>query len=152
MPKTPRTVSTAPSTLSRPLVSVSVVSVSVSNPALVFTSGSVMASSSDSVNVSGSHMAPSSASEPLSGGQSDIDMFQNFQLFVEWERSSHLPSGALPSLSAATSVVASERPLYSLAPSALSNILLYPPRSELGHTRSSPILASSLGQEAHVLP
>ena len=97
-------------------------------------------------------MALSSATEPLSGGLSDIDMFWKFQLFVEWERSSHLPSGALPSLSTATSVVASERPLYSLAPSALSNIPSYPPRSELGYSRSSPILASSLGQEAHVLP
>ena len=40
----------------------------------------------------------------------------------------------------------------SLAPSALSQIPSYPPRSELGHTRSSLILASSFGQEAHVLP
>ena len=118
MPKTPRTVSTAPSTLSRPPVLVSVVSVSASNSAPVFTSGSIMASSSDSVNVSGSLMAMSSSTEPLSGGQTDKDLFRKCQLFVEWERSSHLPSGALPSLYAATSLVASERPLYSLAPSS----------------------------------
>ena len=152
MPKTPRTVSTAPSTLSRPPVSVSVASVFESNTAPVFTSVSVMASSSDSINVSGSHMALSSATEPLSGGQSDIDMFRKFQRFVEFERSSHLPSGVLPTFPAATSVVASEHPLYSLAPSALSNIPSYPPRYELGFSRSSPILACSRGQEAHVLP
>ena len=88
----------------------------------------------------------------LSGGQTDRDLFRKFKLFMDWERSSHSPSGVLPSLSSATTVsVPSVRPVYTLAPSALSQPT-NPPRSDLGSFRSSPTLASSRGQGAHVLP
>ena len=40
--------------------------------------------------------------EPLSGGQSDLDLFQKFKLFMEWDRSTNPPSSALPSLSSAS--------------------------------------------------
>ena len=73
---------------------------------------------------------------------------------MEWERSSLSPSGVLPSSSSATTVsvsVPSVRPIFSLAPSALSHPT-NPPRSDLGSIRSSPTLASSRGQGAHVLP
>ena len=91
--------------------------------------------------------------EPLlSGGQSDCDLFRKFQLFVEWEKCSHPPSGAPSSLSSTSPVVvASSRPIYTLAPSALS-CTSNPPRSDLGSSRPSTILASSWGQGAHVLP
>ena len=153
MPKTPRTMSTAPSTISKPPVSDSVTPVSALVSAPVIASDSALASSSGSGNVSS--VPPCSGSftnEPLSGVQSDSDLFQQFKLFVEWERSSHPPSGALPSLSSATTVsVPSVRPVYSLAPSALS-YPINPPHSDLGSLRSSPTLASSRGQGAHVLP
>ena len=45
----------------------------------------------------------------------------------------------------------SSRPIYTLAPSALA-YPINPPRSDLGSIRSSPTLANSRGQGAHVLP
>ena len=153
MPKTPRSMSSAPSTISKPPVSDSVTPVSASFAAPVIASDSALASSSGSdITNSGSLMAMSSATEPLSGGQTDSDLFRKFKLFVEWERSSLSPPGVLPSPSSATTVsFPSVRPIYTLAPSALSHPT-NPPRSDLGSIRSSPTLASSRGQGAHVLP
>ena len=150
MPKTPRFMSSAPSTNSRPPSdSVTPVSVSVSVP--VIASDSALTSSG-----SGISSVPLSleliANEPLSGGQSDRDLFQEFKLLLEWVKSSHPPCSALPSLSSASPVsILSSRTVYSLAPSALS-FPINPPRSDLGSFRPSPILASSWGQGAHVLP
>ena len=143
--------STSPSTISRPPSdSVTPVSVSVSVPVIV--SDSALTSSSGSGISSVPLSSELIANEPLSGGQSDCDLFQKFKLFMEWERSSHPPCSALPSLSSASSVsVQSSRPIYSLAPSALS-YPINPLRSDLGSFRPSPILASSRGQGAHVLP
>ena len=152
MPKTPRTMSTASSTISKPPVSDSITPVSTSISAPVIVSDSPLASSSGPGITSGPLCARSSATEPLSGGQTDSDLFRKFKLFMDWERSSHSPSGVLPSLSSATTVsVPSVRPVYTLAPSALSHPT-NPPRSDLGSLRSSPTLASSRGQGAHVLP
>ena len=75
--------------------------------------------------------------------------------FMEWEKSARPPSLGASSLSSLTSVhsvsVPSSRPVYTLAPSALSSPI-NPPTSGLGFLRSSPTLASSRGTEAHVLP
>ena len=130
----------------------------------VSTSASVPVIALDSTlttsSVSGFSSVPLSAFQPesitaeplLSGGQSDCDLFRKFKLFVEWEKSSHPLSGAPSSLSSTSPVVvASSRPIYSLAPSALS-CMNNPPCSYLGSCRPSSILASSRGQGAHVLP
>ena len=119
----------------------------------------VIASDSALTSSSGSGISsvPLSAFQPesitteplLSGGQSDCDLFRKFQLFVEWEKSLHPPSGAPYSLSSASPVAVA--PIYILAPSALS-CTNNPPCSDLGSFRPSPILASSRGQGAHVLP
>ena len=127
---------------------------SVSAPVIAIDSAFTASSVSDISSVPLSAVQPESiTAEPLlSGGQSDCDLFREFQLFVEWEKCSHPPSGAPSSLSSTTPVVvASSRPIYTLAPSALS-CTSNPPRSDLGSTRPSTILASSRGQGAHVLP
>ena len=94
--------------------------------------------------------------EPLPRGQFVRDLFEKFTLFMEWEKSAHPPSlgaSSLSSLSSAQSVsVPSSRPVYSLAPSALSSLINTPTYSGLGFLRSSPSLASSRGTETHVLP
>ena len=155
MPKTPRAVSTAPSTISRPPSgSTTPVSSSVSTPVIAIDSALTTSSVSgiSSVPLSALQQESITAEPLLSGGQSDSDLFRKFQLFVEWEKSSHPPSGAPSSLSSTSPVVvASSRPVYTLAPSALSCTNI-PPRSDLGSVRPSSILASSRGQEAHVLP
>ena len=75
MPKTPRYMSTAPSTISRPPSdSVTPVSVSVSVPVIV--SDSALTSSSGSGISSVPLSSELIANEPLSGGQSDRDLFQ----------------------------------------------------------------------------
>ena len=155
MPKTLRAVTTASSTISRPPSGSTIpVSSSVSAPVIAIDSAFTASSVSDISSVPLSAVQPESiTAEPLlSGGQSDCDLFRKFQLFVEWEKCSHPPSGAPSSLSSTTPVVvASSRPVYTLAPSALS-CTSNPPRSDLGSTRPSTILASSRGQGAHVLP
>ena len=153
MPKTPRTLSSAPSTISKPPVSD--IPTPVSAPVLA--SDSAFASSSAPINVSSALPAGLATNEPLPRGQFDRDLFKKFTLFMEWERSAHPPSmgaSSLSSLSSAHSVsVLSSRPIYLLAPSALSS-LINPPSSGLGSLtcRSSTTLASSRGTEAHVLP
>ena len=155
MPKTLRAVTTAPSTISRPPSGSTIpVSSSVSTPVIAIDSAHTSSSVSDISSVPLSAVQPESiTAEPLlSGGQSDCDLFRKFQLFVEWEKCSHPPSGAPSSLSSTSPVVvASSRPIYTLAPSALS-CTINPPRSDLGSSRPSTILASSRGQGAHVLP
>ena len=148
MPKTLRAVTTAPSTISRPPSGSTIpVSSSVSAPVIAIDTALTASSVSDISSVPLSAVQPESiTAEPLlSGGQSDCDLFRKFQLFVEWEKCSHPPSGAPSSLSSTTPVVvASSRPIYTLAPSALS-CTSNPPRSDLGSTRPSTILASSRG-------
>ena len=155
MPKTLRAVTTASSTISRPPSGSTIpVSSSVSAPVIAIDSAHTSSSVSDISSVPLSAVQPESiTAEPLlSGGQSDCDLFRKFQLFVEWEKCSHPPSGAPSSLSSTSPVVvASSRPIYTLAPSALS-CTINPPRSDLGSSRPSTILASSRGQGAHVLP
>ena len=154
MPKTPRSMSTAPSTISKPPVSDSVTPVSASISAPVIASESALASSSGSDNTnSGPLKARSSATEPLSGGQTDSDFFPKVQTVhgLGKELSFSVRCSPLPSLSSATTVsVPSVRPVYTLAPSALTQPT-NPPRSDLGSFGSSPTLASSRGQGAHVL-
>ena len=74
---------------------------------------------------------------------------------MEWEKSAHPPSVGASSLSPFSSAhsvsVPSSHPIYSLAPSALSSSVNLP-SSGLGSLRSSSMLASSRGTEAHVLP
>ena len=126
--------------------------VSTSVSALVIAPDSALASSSGSCFSSVPPCSGLIANEPLSGRQSDRDLYQKFKLFMEWEKSTLPPSSALLSFSSAPSVtVPSSRPVYSLAPSALS-YPINPPRSDLGYFRPSPTLASSRGQGAHVLP
>ena len=130
------------------------VSLSVSTPVIAIDPALTTSSVSgiSSVPLSALQQESITAEPLLSGGQSDSDLFRKFQLFVEWEKSSHLPSGAPSSLSSTSLVVvASSRPDYTLAPSALSCTNI-PPCSDLGSPRPSSILASSRGQEAHVLP
>ena len=155
MPKTPRAVSTAPSTLSRPPSgNTTPVSSSVSVPVIALDSAltSSLVSGISSVSLSVSQLESNTAEPLLPGGQSDCELFKKFKLFVEWEKSSHPPSGAPSSLSSTSPVVvASSRPIYTLAPSALS-CTINPPCSDLDFSRPSTILASSRGQGAHVLP
>ena len=152
MPKTPRSMTSAPITISKPPVSDSVTPVSTSVSASVIASDSALAASSGSGVFSVPLCSGLFANEPLLGGQSDRDLYQKFNLFMEWEKSTLPPSSALPSFSSAPSVtVPSSRPVYSLAPSALS-YPINPPRSDLGYFRPSPTLASSRGQGPHVLP
>ena len=122
MPKTLRAVTTASSTISRPPSGSTIpVSSSVSAPVIAIDSAFTASSVSDISSVPLSAVQPESiTAEPLlSGGHSDCDLFRKFQLFVEWEKCSHPPSGAPSSLSSTTPVVvASSRPIYTLAPSA----------------------------------
>ena len=128
--KTLRAVTTASSTISRPPSGSTIpVSSSVSAPVIAIDSAFTASSVSDISSVPLSAVQPESiTAEPLlSGGQSDCDLFRKFQLFVEWEKCSHPPSGAPSSLSSTTPVVvASSRPIYTLLPSRVRVFLHVP--------------------------
>ena len=155
MPKTPRTISSAPSIISKPPVLDIPTPVSASVSAPVLASDSAFASSSAPIIMSSALPAGLATNDSLPRGQFDRDLFEKFTLFMEWEKSAHHPSIGASSLSSLSSVhsvsVPSSRPIYSLAPSALSSPII-PPSSGLGSLRSSTTLASSRGTEAHVLP
>ena len=156
MPKTLRAVTTASSTISRPPSGSTIpFSSSVSAPVIAIDSGVYRSPRFLIFPVCHSLLFSQSLSL-LSlfyrEGNPIAICLESFNLFVEWEKCSHPPSGAPSSLSSTTPVVvASSRPIYTLAPSALS-CTSNPPRSDLGSTRPSTILASSRGQGAHVLP
>ena len=127
MPKTPRTVSYAPSTISTHPVSeiLASVSASVSEPV----------SSSASVSCTSVQPARSATSKPLTEGQNERDLFAKFSRFLDWEKSAHpTSSGVTPFLAE------SARPVYTLAPSALSSSV-NPPTPGLGLSRPSSFLA-----------
>ena len=93
MPKTLRAVTTASSTISRPPSGSTIpVSSSVSAPVIAIDSAFTASSVSDISSVPLSAVQPESiTAEPLlSGGQSDCDLFRKFQLFVQWEKCSHI--------------------------------------------------------------
>ena len=157
MPKTPRKTSSAASTLSHP-PSGSTLPVSSSISAPVIAIDSPVSSSSVSVYSS----VPPSAIQPLlitddgplpSGGQFDFELFKKFQLFYEWEKKSHPPSGASVSVSVTPTSISAPRPVYTLAPSVLS-CRSNPPSSDLDSLGLARLnfLASSRCQGAHALP
>ena len=104
MPKTPRAVSSAPSTISTLLVSE------------ILGSVSAPVSSSASVSFSSVQPARSATREPLTEGQSlrERELFEIFSRFLVWEKTTHPPSSGVSPFSAE-----SARPVYTLAPSVL---------------------------------
>ena len=117
MPKTPRTISSAPFTVSKPAVSDTPIPVSASVPAPVLASDPVLASSSAPIYVSSVLPAGLATNEPLPRGQFDRDLFEKFTLFMEWDKNMHPPSMGASCLSSAHLVsVPSLRPVYSHSP------------------------------------